>query len=133
MGNIGGGGDGALVLVLVITSVALLLSSTVTSLAYLSSCLGRQNDRDNSAAVSAFVAANHVNVANDIARGRGETIDTISEMAGCEDVEHVALSLQANFRFIFPAHPNDNYAHERAGVNVVAVLRTENGPTCDHL
>src|SRR5688572_8331417 len=54
------------------------------------------------ASARAFVEANRTALAKDIARGRGETIASLSELAGCADARMVGRKLQKNFKTIFP-------------------------------
>ena len=55
----------------------------------------------------AFVEANRVALANDIARGNGETIVGLSRVYGCEDSENFGRNLKSNYSNIFPtAHSN---------------------------
>ena len=42
-------------------------------------------------------------VAKDIARGQGETIDSLTRLAGCVDARAVGASLQKNFDRVFPS------------------------------
>ena len=51
----------------------------------------------------AFVQANREAVSKDIARGAGETISSLSTLAGCQDPSAVGATLQKNFKTIFPS------------------------------
>jgi Protein of unknown function (DUF3015) len=50
----------------------------------------------------AFIEANRETVAKDAARGSGETISSISTLAGCQNVAAVGSTLQREFKAIFP-------------------------------
>ena len=50
----------------------------------------------------AFVQANREAVSKDIARGSGETISSLSTLAGCQDATAVGATLQKSFKSIFP-------------------------------
>ena len=53
--------------------------------------------------VARFVAANRVALADDIARGNGETLASLSGILQCSDNQAVHRHLQANFSTIFPS------------------------------
>lgn len=50
-----------------------------------------------------FIEANMVAVNNDIAKGKGETIASISSAYGCNDSAKVGSTLQKNYKSIFPS------------------------------
>jgi hypothetical protein len=49
-----------------------------------------------------YVETNRQSFAKDVARGQGETIANLSQIAGCADTAAVAAKLQANFKTVFP-------------------------------
>jgi Protein of unknown function (DUF3015) len=49
-----------------------------------------------------YVETNRQIFAKDVARGQGETIANLSQLAGCADTSAVAAKLQANFKTVFP-------------------------------
>ena len=49
----------------------------------------------------AYVEANRIALANDIARGNGETIVGLSKVYGCEDSAHFGKALKSNYNTIF--------------------------------
>lgn len=49
----------------------------------------------------AYVEANRVALANDIARGNGETIVGLSKVYGCTDAAHFGKALKSNYNTIF--------------------------------
>lgn len=51
----------------------------------------------------AFVETNREALAKDVARGQGETISSLSTLAGCSDASAVGATLQQSFSAIFPA------------------------------
>ena len=61
--------------------------------------------RANNELMKEFVVANMDNLAKDIAQGKGETLDTFSEIMEVPVSDRLALykKLQANFSFIFPS------------------------------
>lgn len=53
--------------------------------------------------VKAYVEANRVALANDIARGQGETLTALTEVYGCSYDSAVGATLQKNYKSIFPS------------------------------
>ena len=77
-----------------------------------------------------FVETNRAVVAKDIARGQGETIATLSTLAGCGDSREVGSSLQRNFKRIFP---DSAVADRQVAANVVTVLKSDSALSCRKL
>jgi len=74
------------------------------------------------ASAKAFVETNRVAIAKDISRGNGETVANLATVAGCRDASSVGLTLQKNFKTIFP----DASASDRAvSESVVKVLESD--------
>ena len=83
-----------------------------------------------SASARAFVETNRVALAKDIARGSGETIDSLSRLAGCRASSAVGVSLQQRFDHIFA----DVAASDaQVGDNVVQALRDDRSLACGAL
>jgi hypothetical protein len=57
---------------------------------------------DHAANMRIYVQANKVALADDIARGNGETIVNLAQLAGCKDGGAFAMTLQKNYSRIFP-------------------------------
>jgi Protein of unknown function (DUF3015) len=93
-----------------------------------SNCAGRSG---GSASARAFVETNRVALAKDIARGRGETIDSLTQLAGCRTSPGaVGSSLQRRFDQIF----SDVGASDSAvGESVVEALRADASLACGAL
>lgn len=51
----------------------------------------------------AFVEANKVALANDIARGNGETVVGLSKVYGCNNTATFGKALKSNYKTIFPS------------------------------
>jgi hypothetical protein len=77
-----------------------------------------------------FVASNREAVAKDIARGSGETIDSLSRLAGCKDSQAVGRTLQQRFNAIVPAASTSD---AEVGEGVVRVLKSEKQLGCGNL
>jgi hypothetical protein len=77
-----------------------------------------------------FVATNRVAISKDIARGQGETIASVAELAGCADSAAVGATLQKNFSSIFPT---STVSDREVGENVVRVLESDASLSCNNL
>jgi DUF3015 family protein len=92
-----------------------------------SNCAGSSG---GSASAKAFVETNRVALAKDIARGQGETIDSLSRLAGCRTSGAVGSSLQRRFDQIFTdASASDIQVSE----NVIDALRSDAALACSAL
>lgn len=77
-----------------------------------------------------FIETNREAVAKDISRGRGETISSLSTLAGCADSTRVGAILQADFAKIFPSA---SVKSSQVGDNVLRVLREHPELSCKKL
>jgi hypothetical protein len=78
----------------------------------------------------AFVQTNRAALAKDIARGRGETISSLAELAGCSSPSAVGVKLQHNFRTIFSSAKATD---EQVSDSVVNVLSSDASLSCSNL
>ena len=78
-------------------------------------------------AARAFVEANRPALARDVARGSGETIASLSRLAGCADAARVGTRLQQRFAEIFPSASRSD---REVSDSVVAVLRADAALAC---
>lgn len=69
------------------------------------------------AQVAAFVEANKLALANDIAKGKGETISGLSKVYGCNDAATFGHALKGQYKAIYPS----------ANVSTDAVVTQING------
>lgn len=76
-------------------------------------------------AMDVFVESNKVALANDAARGQGETINAIASMMGCQDAAVVGTTLKANYSQIFEANTGNTKAISKSIQSTVA-------PSCAH-
>jgi hypothetical protein len=83
-----------------------------------------------SGATRAFVETNRGALSKDIARGQGETITSLSRLAGCAEPARVALHLQRRFDAIFPSPARSD---REVSAAVVALLRSEPSLDCRDL
>jgi hypothetical protein len=83
-----------------------------------------------SSSAKVFVETNRSAFAKDAARGRGETISSLSELAGCQDSVAVGKKLQKNFKQIFP---NAKASDTEVSENVVRVLKNDESLSCSNL
>jgi hypothetical protein len=75
-----------------------------------------------------FIEANQEALAKDASRGSGETIVTLSHLAGCKDATAVGATLQRNFANVFPNAPADKVTE-----NVLSTLKAEKTLACSEL
>lgn len=68
-----------------------------------SNCLDNPND-EVASRMDKFINVNRAAIATDIARGNGETLASISTLAGCKNSADLGAALQKNFGEIFPSH-----------------------------
>jgi hypothetical protein len=83
-----------------------------------------------SASAKAFVETNRTALAKDVARGQGETIESLSRLGGCGDARAVGASLQKNFDRVFPSA---TMSDSEVGTSVVDALRSDPALACDSL
>ena len=94
---------------------------------------GTSNCEDTKASAQstkAFVQANREAVAKDIARGSGETIASVSKLAGCADSAKVGATLQKEFKAIFP---NEQVSDVAVSESVVTTLQAHSELSCRSL
>jgi hypothetical protein len=77
-----------------------------------------------------FVEANREALAKDMSRGSGETIASLSHIAGCADVKEVGSTLQTNFKAIFPAA---NVSSEQVTQSLLETLKGDKSLSCSKL
>jgi hypothetical protein len=73
----------------------------------------------DSAKVTQFIETNREALAKDIARGEGETINSIAKLAGCQDTAKVGGELKANFKSIFPTAKTSNQDVSKSVINTM--------------
>jgi len=74
-----------------------------------------------------FIEGNREALAKDAARGGGETIDTLSVLAGCKDAKAVGAVLQKRFSELFPA---GSTPAEKVSEGVIGTLRSDTSLAC---
>lgn len=77
-----------------------------------------------------YIETNRQSFAKDVARGQGETIANLSQLAGCADSGAVAAKLQANFKTVFPSASASDTQVSNATVNL---LKTDASLKCSKL
>lgn len=82
------------------------------------------------ASARAFVETNREALAKDIARGQGETITSLSSLAGCRDSTVVGAALQSEFIKIFP---KASVSDKQVSGSVVDVLKARGELACKKL
>jgi hypothetical protein len=77
-----------------------------------------------------FIENNREVLAKEMSRGRGETVATLSRIAGCADPSAVGSTLQSEYRSVFPdASVSDASVSER----IVDLLRDDEALACQSL
>jgi hypothetical protein len=77
-----------------------------------------------------FVETNRETFAKEAARGNGETIATLSSIAGCSDQRAVGKALQSNFTKVFASVQTTD---RQMSANVIKVLKSERGLDCQKI
>ena len=77
-----------------------------------------------------FIEGNREALAKDAARGSGETITTLSAIAGCKDAKAVGVTLQKRFAQLFPG---EKTPVERVSQNVIKELRSDSSLACQKI
>jgi hypothetical protein len=79
------------------------------------------------ASAKVFIEANREALSKEIAKGGGETIKSLSTLAGCQDPAAVGAVLQKNFTAIFP---NASITNEAVSAQIMTTLRSEKSLAC---
>ena len=74
-----------------------------------------------------FIEGNREALAKDAARGSGETIVTLSAVAGCKDAKAVGAVLQKRFARLFPG---EQTPVDQVSQNVIKELRSNSSLAC---
>jgi len=69
-----------------------------------------------------FIKANRVALANDIARGNGDTLASLSRMYGCSNMKAVGTALQGNYETIFP---NETVSATAIDNSIQTIIKTK--------
>ena len=77
-----------------------------------------------------FIEGNREALAKESARGSGETITTLSAMAGCKDPKAVGAMLQKRFTRIFPG---EKVPDQQISGNVLKELRSDSSLECRNI
>lgn len=75
-----------------------------------------------------FVEANKIALANDIARGNGETVTTLAKVMGCSETTGVGEKLQSNFASIFP---NERVTTQHVSETIVETVKRDSRLAAD--
>jgi hypothetical protein len=77
-----------------------------------------------------FVEANREVLAKDISRGSGETIGTLTWIAGCSDSRAVGATLQKEFKAIFP---DENVSNDAVTATILKTLKSDASLACQNI
>ena len=81
-------------------------------------------------AAAAFIQTNREALAKDISRGNGETIKNLATLSGCADSTAVGVTLQKNFKTIFPSATVTN---TQVSLSVISIMREDKNLACARL
>lgn len=87
---------------------------------------GTSNCKETSGARSAaiFIKANKEVLEKDIARGSGETIETLAQIYGCADASTFGSTLQSQYRSVFPSAEIDA---DQVTQNIESTIQADKG------
>lgn len=85
-------------------------------------------DSSSAAAPKVFIDVNKEALAKDMSRGSGETINSLSALAGCNDSKAVGAHLQRSFKDLAPSTGTDAFSD-----NVLQSLRSEKSLACGRI
>jgi hypothetical protein len=89
-----------------------------------------ESTKASAQSTKAFVQANREAVSKDIARGSGETIGSVSTLAGCASPAAVGTTLQREFKSIFP---NEQASDVAVSESLVRTLQAHPELACHSL
>lgn len=127
LGSIVFGDEGGIIQILAATTNGTSANQTFAITSGTSNCGGGVVGE---ASAKAFIETNREALTKDIARGQGETITSLSTLAGCTDDAAVGASLQKNFDQIFPQASMSDTAVSQS---VVDALRADGTLACGQL
>ena len=127
LGSIVFGNKGGIMQVLAATTNGLFGSQTFGITSGTSNCA---NTGGGAPSAQAFIETNREALAKDISRGSGETIVNLTTLSGCSDAGAVGVSLQKNFKAIFPSADVSN---TQVSGSVIDVLRADKSLGCAKL
>ena len=78
----------------------------------------------------AFIQANREALAKDVARGSGETLASLTSIAGCADSKAVSSTLQKNFKRIFPT---SSVSSDQVTDSVLSTLKSDQTLACGRI
>lgn len=127
LGSLLFGNDPGIVQVLAATTNGTFGTQTFGITSGTSNCVDTKASAESTAA---FIQANRETVSKEIARGSGETIASITALAGCADAAAVGSTLQQSFTQIFP---NEQVSDVAVSESVVKTLQSHPELACGSL
>lgn len=119
--------DAGLVQVLAATTNGTFANQTFAISSGTSNC---EDTSGGNASTKAFIETNREAFAKDTSRGYGETIISLSSLAGCSDDHAVGAALQSEFKTIFP---NSEVSDTQVSQKVLETLKKHSELSCDLL
>ena len=105
-----------------------ILASTTNGTAYnqlfgITSGTSGCDQKDGVAKLETYIDGNRVALANDIARGQGETLAGISLIMNCQSIDQVGGVLKTHYSEVFPSA---DVSADQVSQNVQSVLKSNN-------
>ncbi|WP_408097651.1 DUF3015 family protein [Peredibacter sp. HCB2-198] len=84
---------------------------------------------EQTAMIKNYIEANYASLVTDMAKGQGDTLNTLSKFYGC-DTDAFATEMKSNYEMITPA--KENATHVMVNVNKVIEDSASLNSTCTH-
>ena len=97
--------------------------STYTNMFGITSGTSGCEQKDGVAKLDVYINTNRVALANDMARGQGETLAGISLIMECNNIDQVGGVLKAHYSEVIPS---SNVSSDQISSNVQSVLKSNN-------
>jgi hypothetical protein len=127
LGSIVFGDKPGMIQILAVTTNGVSSNQTFAMTSGTSNCSSSEPSAESA---KAFVETNREALAKDAAKGNGETITSLSTLAGCADVAAVGATLQSSFSAIFPAA---SVTDQQVGQSVLDTLKAHPELSCKQL
>ena len=79
------------------------------------------------AGINQFIANNRTSLENDIARGNGETLNSLSSMLGCKNSSKLGNELQSKYQTIFPS---EKVSSDNVTDTIITTIKSDKSLSC---
>lgn len=121
LGSVVFGGQKGMVQILAATTNGTFGSQTFGITTGTSNCSGAGKE------ATAFIDINKESLANDIARGQGETVNSLAGIYGCQNSEEIGATLKPYFKLIFESAANAEEINEK----IMTIIKTSKKLSCN--